>query len=483
MSGKRKARYHPYKKNKTPNLRQQVVPPRGGLLFPGHDFLGPFNPLDYATPRNEADVHAKEHDIEYNNIGSEAYYKFTPGDQKLIEALADNPSAGARAAKFFFRTKRYVAHAYNTRASKQQKISEHFKVQKNVGQRLRKVGPSQTQREANNEKQGTLYNLQATTQTAMGDDPMNGGAKSKGAHETPVDDIVYVERGIPDYTFASLPYVRIANFKGDNLFADDNGFRMTSPYDCFVGVTQADLNTGAGTAFVNQLVSDATDTSAQKARWWDYYASMYKYYHVVSARWKMLFENQGLEPLWVHEMYISAENPPSGATNQDILHWKGVQSHYLRPMAVGTSVTGINNTQLSSGAQGENDPGTAVVNFPNFESGNMVNNVGSNIIQLAGEYKQGDFTRDIKQDAEVETWTETSTNPTFAERLLIRVKPENEGIQTNSTGVFGRTIKWRYHLQIEYLVEFKELKDGLKWPVTNQPCELTISTNINTDGT
>ena len=50
-SGKRKA-----SKDYNPRLRKQVVPNRAGFLFPGHDFLGPLNPVDFAVPRNEADV-------------------------------------------------------------------------------------------------------------------------------------------------------------------------------------------------------------------------------------------------------------------------------------------------------------------------------------------------------------------------------------------------------------------------------------------
>ena len=52
---------------------------------------------------------------------------------------------------------------------------------------------------------------------------------------------------------------------------------------------------------------------------------------------------------------------------------------------------------------------------------------------------------------------------------------------TDQASSAGRTIRFKLTIRLEYLVEFKELKDELKWPVSTQPLTVTFKPSTNTD--
>lgn len=301
------------------------------------------------------------------------------------------------------------------------------------------------------------------------------------AHETPVDNPYVVYRGPPDYTFASLPWAFDSNEVRSNYYALDNTFRMTSPYDCLTGVNLYDYNTGAGTLNVKEQDTDANDATASKARWWDYYAGLYKYYHVVSCQYNIFVENLSGEPVWAYAIFHNDTSPPILADNQDIQYWRDVKYHYLetfyRPvLSGGWAETGgymVDNAEnIVSGNNTSADD--------QFEAGENVGINGKRSCLFQGEYRPGDFKREIRLDSEVENWTLTSTNPTLTERLTIRVKPYNDAQNTNSASTFGDDVKLRIRVKLNYLCEFKELKDGLRWPVQRQPLTVTIAQSTTT---
>lgn len=61
---------------------------RKGFLLPGHNYLGPGNPLENGPVKNKADQIAKEHDHQYNKANyKEDIYE---ADQQAIWEFADN---------------------------------------------------------------------------------------------------------------------------------------------------------------------------------------------------------------------------------------------------------------------------------------------------------------------------------------------------------------------------------------------------------
>lgn len=321
-----------------------------------------------------------------------------------------------------------------------------------------------------------LSNLPSSTQDKMDG---KGSGKDQGLTETPVDDPFNVQRGPPDYSFCTLPFIQDVTVSSDRWMRQHT-FRMTSPYDVVVEESgTADYNSGTGTTNIADHFTDAADSTAVKARWFDFYASMYKYYHVIACRWHITFENQMTEPLWVHEYYGNATERPRLANNQDMLLWADTKSHYVGPVANAILVGGYaERNELPSVENDDmnaNTGGTAA----NYETSNHVAPRGpSNILQISGEYRPGDFDREIHTDNLVENWSLVTSNPALTERLNIRVRPHRDTVNpaAGNTSDYGRILTYRLFTRIEYLVEFKELKDGLKFPVSKQPATLTVVT-------
>ena len=203
--------------------------------------------------------------------------------------------------------------------------------------------------------------------------------------------------------------------------------------------------------------------------WFDYYAGMYNYYHVISCQYHVYIENHSGEPIWAYQMFYNEDLPPVGGSNQDIQLWPGVKYHYLKEPYVsvvsggwlerGNMVNDIVDEDMNQGA--DNDT---------YESSNnVVSRGGSTSCTFSGEYKPGQFRREIRLDSQVENWTSTNTNPSLPERLLIRIKPTNDRYSTNSTSNAGDDFRCLVRVHLNYLVEFKELKQELRYPVQRQP--------------
>jgi hypothetical protein len=320
-----------------------------------------------------------------------------------------------------------------------------------------------------------LLNLQERTQAPSLIQNMSvpggeGSGVKQGLTETPVDKVIDVERGFPSYQFASLPWSGTF-FKDITLYTSiDFGFRMTSPYDVVVGGTVIDRNTNtSGKASDVEMKSDSDDTTYQSVMWWKWYSKVYKFYHVVGCKWSILIENLSNEPLWVHQFYLNDNSPPYYATNDDMLNWPDCESHYVEPMGKFLDANGIKTAQLQQGWQKETN------NFKpdaNYDNAVPINSNRRNTLQLSGQYSPGDADHDIRLDGDVENWTATNQNPKLTERLGIRLKPETQSQRApGDQGAvnYGRKLKYKYTVRLEYLVEFKELVDELRWPTTYNP--------------
>jgi hypothetical protein len=489
MSGKRKAK---------PRIRTNTKKQKG-LTLPGYNNLGPFNDLN--TPLKKSDADALMHDVEYGKIGNRAYWTFTQADENLIEALKDEKDYGAIIAKNVFKTKKKLSewkllpseplqskpkenplldfhkntgNVPLTRARKKALEVQQQSAAKKITDFFKKQKDGKPRRDQYNVKQ-PLSNLQETTH--MVEKGVEGGGGSNttaGLKETPIDAVVDVERGFPSYQFASLPWSGTF-YKDAELYTGvDFGFRMTSPYDVIIEGTYVDRNTNASAKAPDvEMVNSQVDSHTQSAMWYSWYKALYKYYHVVGCKWSILFENLSHEPMWIHQFYLNDSVPPYYASNDDMLNWPDCQSHYLESMAKYVDADGIKSTQLATGWQRETQ---GAATGTNFASGNAIQGK-RNTLQLSGQYSPGDVNHDIRLDSDVENWTQTLTNPKLLERLAFRIKPETQAQRTEGEqGAvnYGRKLKYKYTVRLEYLVEFKELVDGLRWPTTYIPITPTI---------
>lgn len=323
--------------------------------------------------------------------------------------------------------------------------------------------------------------------TKMAED-VGSGKEGAGLHETPIDDVLEIYRGPPTYTFASLPYWVDRTVAVNDQMYTQWAFRMTSPYDCSVGGAILDINAGAGAENVTEIKNDASDTDLgteldQQAQWWQFYAGMYKYYHVVACKWHLTFENLSTDMLYLHSYYSNNDDRPMLASNQDMLMYNDVESHLVGAVAYAIEATGQVETKDRLSNVNNRENSTPAELTPNFENGNMVNptNGASHILKLSGEYRTGDYTREVRLDENVENWTLVTANPKLPERHHLRIKPVWDASTSgnSATTITGRPVKYRYTYKVDYLVEFKELKPNLKYPVSRQPLTVLISSNRN----
>lgn len=432
-----------------------------GLTLPGYNYLGPFNADDNGEPTNASDRAAKKHDAVYKRLSSKygstkPYTHYNKGDEEFIKEASSQDFGGRWGKRFFQFKKKFAPH-----------LQEGEPI---TGKKHTRAGVS-------------LPNLQAIT---MSENKAGSGNES-GTKETPIDDVYEVHRGPPNYTFASLPYHLDGLVTDNNTWSRDIVFRMTSPYDPLVTSASGDLNSLGGTNTYYSAVADAGDATVRQANYYQFYSGLYKYYHTVSCRYKVFIENYG-EPIWVYQMYGNEETPPVTASNLDIQMWPGVKTYYLSSKYQGVDATGLitNDRTIPSKADvtqiEENDEqmdNTATVPGDLNQAGSGVsiftNPTGTATCNISGSYQTGDFNREIRLDSDVENWTAVTANPKLPERLIIRVKPNSNRLETASTLNGGDDMRYRIRVTIEYLVEFKELDYKLRYPVVTQPVTVVLN--------
>lgn len=429
------------------------------LSLPGYKYLGPGNKLNKGKPLNYNDWVAYLHDHGYDKLlkqGKNPYLKYNEAD-RVAEASFTNSDYGGALGKLFFKGKRY-AHQVGLIGHTDDKSAK----------RLR----------------GSFTNLTSEAPsgnqvTTMAQDGAGSG-NDQGTKETPIDEVVNVSRGPPDYTFASLPFMSQRKVSL-NTFAADLSWRMTSPYDPEVSILNPSSIPGNTGTQVHPATTSDPDASISKARWFDFYAGLYKYYHVVSCRYSVIIENLSGEPLYVHKLFYNTDLPPIGATNEDIMAWKDTETRILNsPYKAVTNIGAVSTTEVPAGGINTiNDESGAVPSITTqYQSGNHVVSRGNGCIcEFSGTYATGDFRREIITDSLVENWTLVNANPALSERLLLRFKPESSSLQANASN-YGDNLLFKVYAKFEYLVEFKELVDGLRWPVQRQPLTITVNQDV-----
>lgn len=320
---------------------------------------------------------------------------------------------------------------------------------------------------------------------------MNPSAKvdDAGHDETALDPIKqdwHIFRGPPDYTHVSLPYIYETRWGPTEINTLDYTFRLTSPYDPRLGGSTTDLNPGAGKLTWFQPNTNAGDPREKYdyVQFWTYYASLYQYYSVMSVRYHITVENLTGERLYVHVMNFNQELPPPLASNNDMLLWKGVTSYMSTPHAMFYTNQVVNFGDFV-GTQIEDEVDMTQATNPNTASTKYAvsRNQNTAVIQHSGQYNAGDFRREIALDDEVNTWTSTSANPTYPERLLIRIKHyDDQGIGTTSTNInnYDKDLQVVFKIRMEFLTEFKELKAGIRYPVARDPIQVVLNVDNST---
>jgi hypothetical protein len=496
------------------------------LSLPGYKYLGPGNKMNKGRPNNWNDFVSLVHDDKYKRLeklGKVPHTLWTESDEAWLRDTNWQDYGGVL-GKLFFNVKKgayrlgLIKHAGDKDTDpplQKQDFNDDFvnklatdispkdkkpqALRSVTGKRLfdddaddansfRDRPPTKQAKGLEGNKITTKLQDQTNqTQNAMPTgqqgDGSTGSGNNAGLRETPIDNVGHVERGPPEYTFASLPFTR--DFKVvRTAWSTDEGFRLTSPYDPQMTLAAAiDNNVGIGSTTTQTVATpDTNDTSTTSARWFDYYASMYNYYHVVGSKWHLTFENLSSEPIWLHVLKCNDEIPPVLATNEDIMNWKDAESHFVGTHAVAITTTGRIETNHSNNSENNVEGASSAGLVPNFEANQHVQSRGNGpIVKLSGKYRPGQIKRQIHLDSEIENWTAVTANPLLPERLLFRVKPYWNAISLADGNSYDRALQFRFTFTIDYLVEFKELKVGLRWPIERQPLLAVVQTNPTED--
>jgi hypothetical protein len=317
----------------------------------------------------------------------------------------------------------------------------------------------------------------ASAQTRSSTQENNNG----GHEQTMIDPIAsgwQLQPGPPDYTHVVLPYVFERQYRYDqnsSFNVMDFGIRMTSIYDPMVDpATSVDLNIGAGDQThrtIGTLSSDA-QTDKGMVAYYKLYNSMYKYYSVLGCRYRIRVENLSHEKFYVHQMFINKDKPDANASNWDMLLWRGVESKLVTPIMRFGNAERINHYE-SNAFNVENDDmnGSGTTNATGTVTGFSRNPIGSPMAVFAGEYRPGDYKREVHLDNDLEIWTPTNENPKLPEILFLRVRAYDNatpGID-GSANNYDRALTFNITVECEYLVEFRELEDYYYRPASRNP--------------
>lgn len=476
---------------------------RGWVPF-GYKYLGPGNDLYRGPPTSTGDRAAQKHDWKYHEleqvIKRNPKYVYSEEDDDFIKEVGTT-HASEWIAKNIFKAKKRLAetgwlqdirpYQKAKRETSPNDWKQFITPEKYKRKREENISPQKNSRSKRNLFQNSSLTNQFPTfpSSNISMSVPRGSGNEHGTTETKIDEVnpYKVFRGPPNYTFASLPFQYDAVVNDANTYARDHTFRMTSPYDPLNTVAGTDINTGAGVQNYRGPVADASDTVQRKANWFDYYAGLYKYYHTISCEYTVFIENQG-DPIWIYFFMINDEVPPGTASNTDMQLWNDCEYHYLNAPALaqelhGTRTAGYIQKDDDAATPMENDEdavptaaGSNPADVDSFSTGNMVVTRGGSVsLTKYGKYQTGDYDNEVRLDADIENWTAINANPKLPEKLVIRVKPQSNVLEGNSTRQGGDETKYRLRVQINYLVEFKELDYKIRFPVVTQPVTVTLN--------
>ena len=309
-----------------------------------------------------------------------------------------------------------------------------------------------------------------TTESRSANRNATSAANTVG-QETPVDPFKHVSRGMPPTATSSLPFYSRATVTVDasnKMLEYDLDFRLNSIYDIVADSTTVDVNSDA--SGVLNILKPTGDGGAQQPMWRSFYSNIYKYYSVLACRWHIKVQNLSTRPIYMYSIYRNSTYPPQGVDRRYMQFWPGTRCHRIAPLAKIVSTAGNLSTDNIAGAA----PALADA------SQNALSGGGKDVISVGDQWYPGKINREIRDDTEAKTWIEMESRPSLIENLVLRWVPEDQGT-TNRNGIISDRgtsnvhahFKFRYELNIEYLVQFKDQVIQIKYPVTDNPLVLT----------
>lgn len=275
--------------------------------------------------------------------------------------------------------------------------------------------------------------------TATGGDPTG---KTRG-DETSVDPINFVHRNLFEKTVTvAHPYQLVLNYNMATAALatqhDQAKFRLNSIYDCQTTTAYTAYNAAVTTA----PTADVADATINLVRLRAYYASFYRYWHVVSAKYKIevrpltYYTSATKDGKWEMNIYETGRQqaPVLDAANANVIPWQvrrfhpNLKKHTLLPNHM--------PTLASHGKFHTSGPSDF---FTVYE----------------GHYKVGSINHEVSEDELQQTWHRISEVPPEPEVVQIMIQPH----EMNNDGwtVADGAASFQVRFTIEYITQWKDL--------------------------
>lgn len=382
--------------------------------------------------KHKVDAICKQHDDDYKQIQSEhgyitPYVKFNWADKKMLDALARvNPGDLEWKQRVL---KSMAENLWNFKSKFSSELAESNTQDSTTGKmtNLRRPEPVTN-------KAGTSDDVEIATNLRGTSALTSGVGGSKIAHETPVSKVPRAPYGPVGETYTTImPYY--TSFNGEFKGTGDPcilRLRMNSINDIInntLSLTDANgtvITGGTGASFQNSIVD-----GVNRPAWYPYFTARYQVYHVLKTKWKLRIRNTAVDVdriMEVWQRYSGAETPPynlgaSEPTPIVIKYWKGWDQKKLIY------------------------PQNAVYPYP--------------IVTMADTYRPGDFKHDVRQDDTAKTWTLVANAPELQEYCDFYFAPSPIGAYSTTV-----TQGFRIDLEVELLVQFKDLIKAYKFPTS-----------------
>lgn len=288
-----------------------------------------------------------------------------------------------------------------------------------------------------------------------------------------------------DTRVLTLSFERHYRYDTYNSFSSkDFGVRMTSVYDPIRDSTgQTDINPGTGNQFHRPIATESTDaiSDAGLVDFYKFYASLYDWYSVMGCRYRIGIENLSHEMFYVHKMFYNNKSPDPKASAFNMRKWPGAQTKIVHPkMIFGNSFRVYQDEGGDYNVEDNDMIAATTTNASGTITGYTSNPIGSSMVYFTGEYRPGMYKREVHNEQDQEIYTAINTNPVFPEVLLLRISKYDHATPPSTGGDgnnYNRPFTFKITCELEYLVQFRELKEGIYRPINNNPITVHIATD------
>ena len=294
----------------------------------------------------------------------------------------------------------------------------------------------------------------------------SGGPGNQVSKETPITNYPSLTYGLQETHTTILPWTGwISAARMDTGAPLQLRIRMNAPYDMLdvatnnagVAVTKGfysqpvkedgNLATGTTTTAVNgisfpELIPNNATTTTERPSWRAYWAALYQYYTVLGCEYKVTIVN------------------PVSNIGASVIVGTQFDSYTTASTSTGNIMPQANLSECMSYKNVHWD----IINYSRSEVANK------NTAVIAGTYRPGQIRRNIKNDGDVKTWTETGTvnqiglsnddgqSPTLKDFLTINLWKAPLGWHaTNGVNM---------QIELKYIVQYKDLREQARYPNT-----------------